>query len=797
MKHLHITLGFLLLCSTHLLNATTYYCSPTGNGNGRSYSTPCSFQDGISKLSAGGDTLYLLGGQYNLGNTKISGKSGTSTSRYMVISGYPGETAILDFRSTPYGTRGLQIGSNCTYLHLRDLTLRYSGKNNLYNEGSYCLFERLDIYGSADTGCQMKNGGHNIIKNVDSHDNFDYQTMSGGSIANYGGNADGFADKQFTGAGNHYIGCRAWNNSDDGWDFYQRVSTSETVIENCICYQNGPATYNMQGHPRYNTDKNWFDQRNGTTITSRYGTTVTITLDRFPNMGNGNGFKLGGDYTQHNVLIHHCLAVGNTVRGFDQNNDDGAMRVFNNTGYANGTNFGFSTGSGTLTIQNNISYPLSAGIATSAATTLMNDHNTWNPGTGVTLTASDFLSLDTTQILQPRLADGDLTLFSLLATGHNTLFHLATGSDLVNAGTDVGLTYTGTAPDLGCFEADGVIRPAVFVSSGPEEQWIMAGDSIAPVVFAWVGTDNKPTNTRPDGINHKISNTNKTVTFTGAIAEPGTYNITVTTTADSLNVTATAVIHVRPDNCKRVGWVTTIQSASDERMLDYLATSDSIVLTELSATDADNDYSAYDVLVLGPAPNSGAAAYTSLKGYNKPMLVLKPFLFKPAVWNWGSPVNTQDLAIGVSNPNHPVFNGITLEGGNTLTLFSNCNTNAVTAVSSWQDAHGQVEIAAPASTSAYSTLTEFPAGASVGGNTFEQPLLMLGISEYSTAHLTDAGLQLIENAIYYLLGMSTGTSLTQVPAYPSPRKVLRNGTLCIILPDGTTYSLTGQKMLKR
>ena len=185
MKHLHITLGFLLLCSTHLLNATTYYCSPSGNGNGRSYSTPCSFQDGISKLSAGGDTLYLLGGQYNLGNTKISGKSGTSTSRYMVISGYPGETAILDFRSTPYGTRGLQIGSNCTYLHLRDLTLRYSGKNNLYNEGSYCLFERLDIYGSADTGCQMKNGGHNIIKNVDSHDNFDYQTMSGGSIANY------------------------------------------------------------------------------------------------------------------------------------------------------------------------------------------------------------------------------------------------------------------------------------------------------------------------------------------------------------------------------------------------------------------------------------------------------------------------------------------------------------------------------------------------------------------------------------------------------------------------------------
>ncbi|MBR4460899.1 MAG: hypothetical protein IKS26_05265, partial [Paludibacteraceae bacterium] len=199
---------FTILCTVAtacMLHAATYYCSPSGNGSGNSYNTPCSLTDGINKLTTGGDTLYLLGGQYNVGKTTISGKNGISSSRYMVISGFPGQTAILDFRSTPYGTRGLQISSNCTYLHIKDLTLRYSGKNNLYNEGSYCLFERLDIYGSSDTGCQMKNGGNNIIKNVDSHDNFDYQHYNSAGKADFGGNADGFADKQFTGAGNHYI----------------------------------------------------------------------------------------------------------------------------------------------------------------------------------------------------------------------------------------------------------------------------------------------------------------------------------------------------------------------------------------------------------------------------------------------------------------------------------------------------------------------------------------------------------------------------------------------------------------
>ncbi|MBQ3633753.1 MAG: hypothetical protein II952_05580, partial [Paludibacteraceae bacterium] len=361
--------------------AGTYFASPKGGGDGLSYGSPATFAEGVKLLAAGGDTLYLLGGTYEFTDKFSLNKQGSASKR-IVISGYGQEKVLLDFHRVPYGTRGLTIHANSVYIHVRDLAIAWSGKNNLYCEGSYCLFERLDIYGSADTGCQMKKGGNNVILNVDSHDNFDYQTMSG-NTANFGGNADGFADKQFTGAGNHYIGCRAWNNSDDGWDFFQRVSTSQTVIENCVCYRNGAPSYDMRRNPRVETDKAWFDARVGTQVIDRYGNTVTISLEQYPCQGNGNGFKMGGNFTNHNLLIHHCLAVGNYARGFDQNNNDGPMLVYNCTAYDNYVNYGFTTKYGVVTFHNCISFKPQNADSYKAQNVAADDHNSWSDGFGV------------------------------------------------------------------------------------------------------------------------------------------------------------------------------------------------------------------------------------------------------------------------------------------------------------------------------------------------------------------------------------------------------------------------------
>ncbi len=782
-----------LLLALIAADAATYYAAPAGAGNGTSYSSPCPLSQGISKLSNAGDTLYLLGGQYDLGNTRISDKTGTS-SKYIVIAGYPGEKAILDFRTTAYGTRGLQVTNTCTYLHIKDLTLRYSGKNNLYNEGSYCLFENLDIYGSADTGCQMKVGGHNLIKNVDSHDNFDYELDKSGNLTqcDFGGNADGFADKQHSGAPNHYIGCRSWNNSDDGWDFFQRVTTEETVIEHCVCYKNGPASYDMRNHPRYNTDKAWFDQfANGRNVTDADGDTVYVTLDKYPNMGNGNGFKLGGASTQHNVLVHHCLSVANSVKGYDQNSDAGAVRLYNNTAYMNHADYSFYNANGcTLDIRNCISYQSKTQNTFLTSIVKVNTNNSWSSGFSVS--AADFQSLDTTEITAARKADGSLS--------EGLLLRLANGSKLIDAGVDVGLTYTGTAPDIGCYETDGAVHPTVVCATDNTTQWLVCGTAIDPIVFQWGGSATRLTcSSLPNGITYKISHNNHTLTLSGTPTTAGTYYITVSTVSEGDEVaTETAVLHIKSKEVHKIGFVTTPNSTEDEALLAWLQSSDSIAVTTLDAAATDNDYTDYEALVLGAKPSSSAAAFGSLRGYDKPMLVLKPFLFKSSVWNWGTPVNTQDQSVYVSDTQHALFHGIVFGETQELTLFSQCQTNAVTALTEWYNFSGEaVALGSPVSYDSYTTIADLPAGTSINGTTLTKRLVLIGLSEYSTAYLTQDGLRLVENAVYYLLGKTTPdrtlSSVSPVVSTTQAKKILTpNGIR--IQRGGRIYTLTGQAL---
>ena len=704
-----VSLVALSLCSS----AATYFASPSGTGDGSSYASPTSFAAGVAKLTAPGDTLYLLGGTYEFTDKFSINKQGSS-SKYIVISGYPGEKAILDFHQVPYGTRGITVHANSLYVHIKDLAIAWSGKNNLYNEGSYCLFERLDIYGSADTGCQMKKGGNNIILNVDSHDNFDYKTMSGTS-ANFGGNADGFADKQFTSAGNHYIGCRAWNNSDDGWDFFQRVSSSNTIIENCVCYQNGLPYYDMSHHPRaLGVDKEWFDQYVGTSVVDRYGNTITITLSNFPNLGNGNGFKMGGQYTDHKILIHHCLAVANNARGFDQNNNDGTMWVYNNTGYDNGVNFGFTTAYGTDELRNNISYQGKNADQPRSQSVIAIDHNSWNNGFSVS--AADFQSLDTTQILAPRAADGSLP--------EGTCLHLADGSSLINAGIDVNLWYNDFAPDLGCYETPGERHD-------PEP----GGDDTIPAV--------------------------------------------------------------QPEGTHAVAFVTIPQSPEDKALLKYLRANDSLWIVETDAMDPEVDYSTYEVIVLGSKPSSSASGFTPLKGYDKPMVLLKPWLLKQGVWSWGTAVNTQDLSIAVTDASHPLFEGLSITEGE-ATLFERCEINAVTAISAWTNTEGFDVLASPVSQTESTTIAFFPQGTVCNGTTLPQPMYMIGVSEYSTAYLTTDGKRLIENAICLLLGIPNNHSeqpegLENQKSEVITHKFIQDGKLFIRMGEAV-YDLTGRRI---
>ena len=417
----------MAFAAPRVASATVYTVSPGDN-----------LSTAIGKLKAG-DELYLADGQYDLTST-LEVKCQGDADHMITIAAADGAKPVIDFRGQALGANGIKVGGR--YLHIRNLTIRYAGKKGIWLEGAkYCVLEQLDVYGCCDSGIQLRSGGYNTVVNCDSHDNFDYQ--------NKGGNADGFADKQGEAcAGNVYIGCRAWGNSDDGWDSYQReTSGTPTVYIHCITYNNGRATFNLSQHPRVlGVDASRFE-----------GQDIAAVM----NEGNPNGFKLGGAGTAHHAELYRCLAVGHRSKGFDQNNNAGQMKIVNCTAFDNKINYGFGNDYAyTLDIHNCISLdPTDSDIKTHASGTVSQSHNSWQAG--FSAADDDFQSLDVAGLLlAARNADGTLP--------ETVLLHLkSTATSLIDKGMVYDKTqfegdaiasyvsYNGTAPDLGCYESAG------------------------------------------------------------------------------------------------------------------------------------------------------------------------------------------------------------------------------------------------------------------------------------------------------------------------------------------------------
>jgi hypothetical protein len=132
------------------------------------------------------------------------------------------------------------------------------------------------------------------------------------------------------------------------------------------------------------------------------------------------------------------------------------MTILNCTSYHNGIGtsggaYNFSiplamAAGKVLTVENCLSYVYtkSPGYIFGTQTSPVFATNNWM-SPFVTPTDADFISVDTTGVRGPRKSDGSLPDINFM--------HLASNSQFVNAGTNVGLSFIGTAPDLGCFES--------------------------------------------------------------------------------------------------------------------------------------------------------------------------------------------------------------------------------------------------------------------------------------------------------------------------------------------------------
>ncbi|GAA5195115.1 right-handed parallel beta-helix repeat-containing protein [Microbacterium jejuense] len=414
--------------------AAAYYVAPDGDdaasGDMRH---PFATIAHAQELVAPGDTVYLRGGRYAF--TDAVADCVSQTDRVQVVSltasgtadrpityqAYHDETPVLDFSGVLDDCRIIGVGVLADNVVLRGLEITGARQNNnLNNEswgvwvtGSDNLFDQLDIHHNMGAGLFIQDGGGNVVRNSDSHDNYDPYSKTGA-----GQNADGFGSHTDTPTDeeNLFEGDRAWNNADDGFDFIS--SATPVTVTRSWSWHNGYV----------------------------YGT------DQHAASGNGTGFKLGGyggkyDPNPVRVTLTYSVAFDNTLRGIYANHHPLADEVYNNTSFDNGANYnmlGVAPDGSELDLgilRNNVSFGTGGlqhldGIDSS--------DNSWD--LGLQLSADDFLSVSHDGWDAPRQRDGSLPDIPNMRP--------APGSALIDRGVDLGFGYSGAAPDLGAFEFD-------------------------------------------------------------------------------------------------------------------------------------------------------------------------------------------------------------------------------------------------------------------------------------------------------------------------------------------------------
>ncbi|MGC4088022.1 MAG: hypothetical protein QM756_09015 [Polyangiaceae bacterium] len=131
---------------------------------------------------------------------------------------------IFDFSKMVISTTGYTVGIavSGSWLHFKGLEVRNVPMNTRSNTGFAVndpahddIFELLNLHHNNGSGFFISHGGGgHLVLNSDSHDNYDPTSSQGD-----GQNSDGFgAHYQESGAVTTFRGCRAWWNSDDGWD---------------------------------------------------------------------------------------------------------------------------------------------------------------------------------------------------------------------------------------------------------------------------------------------------------------------------------------------------------------------------------------------------------------------------------------------------------------------------------------------------------------------------------------------------------------------------------------------------
>ncbi|MGF7139908.1 right-handed parallel beta-helix repeat-containing protein [Roseimarinus sediminis] len=439
----YLLLVLLFLQAMHGFGRTVYVAPDGSDSATGTLKYPFESISRAQQSVGAGDTVYIRGGSYSMREGQIAAykdiwayvtvldKSGTTGKRICYFA-YPGEQPVFDFSNIkPAGKRVIAFYLTASNIHIRGIeivgvqvTIKTHTQSECFEvKGSYNIIENVSMHDGMAIGVYLLEGSYNLVLNCDAYRNYDPVSEDG-----RGGNVDGFGAHLSEGSrGNIFKGCRAWFNSDDGFDLIN--SHEPVLIDSCQAFYNGYSP-------------------------------------GFISRGDGNGFKCGGygstspdrlpDVVPVNT-IRFCLAVGNKQSGFYANHHPGGNKWYNNTAYRNKRNYNMLNREGTSQetylvdvpgwghhMVNNLGFGATYAELSNIdklACELENNYFDLK----LKADQNDFISLDEALLTASRAENGTLPETGFL--------QLVEGSDLIDQGIDIGFSFNGTAPDLGCYES--------------------------------------------------------------------------------------------------------------------------------------------------------------------------------------------------------------------------------------------------------------------------------------------------------------------------------------------------------
>nr|WSY55855.1 right-handed parallel beta-helix repeat-containing protein [Streptomyces sp. NBC_00886] len=332
-------------------------------------STTAQLESAVANATAG-TVIQVRAGTYTPAATLKSTANGTGSAR-ITLQAYGTEKVKIDGSKLPAGS--WLAGIYGDYWTVQNLTFQNSPAQGFVATSSVGgIFKNLVTADNGDSGLTLRGDGttDNLVQNLDSYGNYD--------AAGHGQNADGIAIKFGSGAGNKVTGARLYNNSDDGLDLWQ--FSSPVTIEHSWAFGNGKNRWNDSAFE-----------------------------------GNGNGFKLGGGGVSVAHVVNDNAAWDNTLNGFTENSNTGAIVLNRNTAYSN-TEAGFFFATSKARLARNLAVGNKGGLDKLGSATVSAANN-WDSG----VTTPAFKSTDATTAYGARSSSGTLPATTFLTTGSTTI----------------------------------------------------------------------------------------------------------------------------------------------------------------------------------------------------------------------------------------------------------------------------------------------------------------------------------------------------------------------------------------